>query len=48
MQSKGAIRFLAIAFALVCLFQLSFTYCTRTIESDAVEYAQSVDRKSVV
>lgn len=39
MQSKGAIRFLAIAFALVSLFQLSFSYCTRTVESDAVEYA---------
>jgi SecD/SecF fusion protein len=43
MQSKGAIRFLAIAFALVCVFQLSFTYCTRVIESDATEYAENGD-----
>lgn len=41
MQSKGAIKFLAIALALVCIFQLSFSYCTRTIEKDAVEYAEN-------
>jgi len=43
MQSKGAIKFLAIALALVCIFQLSFTYCTRTVESDALEYAENSD-----
>jgi SecD/SecF fusion protein len=41
MQSKGAIRFLAIAFALVSLFQLSFTYCTRQVEKDARIYADN-------
>jgi SecD/SecF fusion protein len=41
MQSKGAIKFLAIALALVCIFQLSFTYCTRSVESDAVEFAEN-------
>ena len=29
MQSKGAIRFVAIVLALVCLWQLSFTLVTR-------------------
>jgi len=41
MQSRGAIRFFAIAFALVCLFQLSFTFVTRNVERKAVRYAES-------
>ncbi len=41
MQSKGVIKFFAIAFALVCLFQLSFTFVTRSIEKDAREYARN-------
>lgn len=41
MQNKGAIRFFAIAFALVCLFQLSYTYFAKSVEKDAVEYANS-------
>lgn len=41
MQSRGAIRFFAIAFALVCLFQLSFTFVTRTVERKAQKYAES-------
>jgi SecD/SecF fusion protein len=40
MQNKGLIRFFAIAFALVCLYQLSFTYFARKVERDAREYAQ--------
>lgn len=39
MQNKGAIRFIAIALALVCLYQLSFTYVTWRVESKAREYA---------
>ena len=39
MQNKGAIRFFAIAFALVCLYQLSFTYFAKRVESKANEYA---------
>ena len=39
MQNKGAIRFFAIAFALVCLYQLSFTYFAKRVESRANEYA---------
>ena len=41
MQSKGAIKFFAIAFALVCLFQLSFTFLTTKVERDARNYATS-------
>ena len=41
MQNRGAIRFFAIAFALVCLFQLSFTYFTYKVNKDAAEYAHS-------
>ncbi|MCF8387656.1 MAG: protein translocase subunit SecDF [Bacteroidales bacterium] len=41
MQSRGAIKFFAIVFALVCLFQLSFTFFTSKVESDADDYAHS-------
>ncbi len=39
MQNKGAIRFFAIAFALVCAFQLSFTLVTTITENKAEKYA---------
>ena len=41
MQSKGAIKFFSVALALVCLYQLSFTFITRKVESDAREFAKS-------
>lgn len=41
MKNAGAIRFLAIVFALVCLYHLSFTYCTRRVEKQAREYSSS-------
>jgi len=40
MQSKGAIKVFAIAFALVCLFQLSFTFFSTKVERDARRYAK--------
>ncbi|MEI8201850.1 MAG: protein translocase subunit SecDF [Bacteroidota bacterium] len=40
MQNKGSIKFLAIAFAIVCIYQLSFTFFTKRIESSAKEYSQ--------
>ena len=40
MQSKGAIKFFAIAMALVCLYQLSFTFVTKHWENKAKDYAQ--------
>ena len=39
MQNKGAIRLFAILFALICLYQLSFTWIVRSVEKDAEEYA---------
>lgn len=37
MQNKGAVRIFAILLALVCLYQLSFTFVTRRVESAAQE-----------
>src|SRR4051812_15602014 len=39
MRSKGAVKFFAIAMAIVCLYQLSFTFVTRHVESKARDYA---------
>jgi len=39
MQNRGAIKFFAIAFALVCLYQLSFTFFAMRTESNAKDYA---------
>ena len=35
MQNKGLIKFFAILFALVCIYQLSFTFVSNGIEDDA-------------
>ncbi len=40
MQNRGAIRLLAILLALVSIYHLSFTFITRSVESDAKEFAQ--------
>jgi len=40
MQNKGAILFLAIALALVTIYQLSFTVASYTVKEHAREYAQ--------
>jgi SecD/SecF fusion protein len=40
MQGKGVIKFFAILLAIVCLYQLSFTWVARKVESDAAEYAK--------
>lgn len=42
MQSKGAIKFVAILIALACVYQLSFTWVTRNQEKKAGEYAAKV------
>lgn len=39
MQNKGAISFFAILLALVCLFELSFTFVVSGVEKDAKEHA---------
>ncbi|MDR0367817.1 MAG: protein translocase subunit SecDF [Bacteroidales bacterium] len=41
MRNKGFILFFAITFAVVCLYSLSFTMCTRRVENKAKEYAQN-------
>lgn len=40
MQSKGAIRFVAIVLAIVCVWQLSFTLVTKIHEGKAEKYAE--------
>lgn len=47
MQNKGLIRFFAIAFAVVCLYQLSFTYFSRKVERDARAFSQSERVQSI-
>jgi len=41
MQNKGAIRTLAIIFALIFLYQLSFTLVTKRVEKKAAKYAEA-------
>ncbi|MEO8085703.1 MAG: protein translocase subunit SecDF [Bacteroidota bacterium] len=40
MQSKGAVKLFAILMALVCLYQLSFTWVTKHVEDKAREFAK--------
>ncbi len=42
MQNKGLIKVFAILFGLVCLYQLSFTFITNKVETDAEEFAVRV------
>jgi SecD/SecF fusion protein len=39
MQQKGTIQVFAIIFAIVCLYSLSFTWFSSSVEKDAAEYA---------
>jgi SecD/SecF fusion protein len=41
MQNKGAVKLFAIALALVCLYQLSFTWFAARVESQAKEYGRN-------
>lgn len=43
MQSKGFIRVLTVLLILVCVFYMSFTFVTSSIEKDAAAYAAKVD-----
>ncbi|MGI4728381.1 MAG: hypothetical protein ACRYGB_07405, partial [Janthinobacterium lividum] len=40
MQSKGVIKFFAIVLAIVCLYQLSFTWVAQHVEANARDYAK--------
>ncbi|SCX87669.1 SecD/SecF fusion protein [Nonlabens sp. Hel1_33_55] len=42
MQNKGLIRFFAIIFAIVCIYQLTYTFITNKVENDAEAYAERV------
>lgn len=41
MQNKGAVKLFAIALALVCLYQLSFTWFSSRVEKKAASYAEA-------
>ena len=45
MQSKGAIKLLAIALVLVSIYQLSFTWVTKSVRNDAEAYAKGDVKK---
>ena len=40
MQGKGVVKFFAVVLALVCLYQLSFTWVAHKVEGDARTYAK--------
>lgn len=40
MQNKGIVKVFAVLFALVCIYQLSFTFIAGSIEQDAEEFAE--------
>ena len=43
MQSKGAIKLLAILLAIACIYQLSFTFKARNVEKNAARYAAAFE-----
>jgi len=47
MQNKGAVRLFAIMLALVCVYQLSFTYKAKQIEKKAAQIAKGDQLKEV-
>ncbi|MFT5252838.1 MAG: SecD/SecF fusion protein, partial [Flavobacteriales bacterium] len=47
MQNKGLIKFFAILFALVSIYQLSFTFVANKVKSDAKSFADGNSEKEV-
>jgi len=45
MQNKGLIKFFAILFALVSIYQLSFTFVSNKIQKDAKQFAKGDSKK---
>ena len=45
MQNKSFVSLFAIVFAVVCLYQLSFTWIAKGIEEDAIEYSNGDELK---
>ena len=39
MHNKGFTKFLAVVFALICIYQLAFTWMVKSVESDAKAFA---------
>ena len=48
MQNKGAIKIFAILLALACIFYLSFTWKTISVENEAKEYAEGITNSAGV
>src|SRR5882724_3160903 len=48
MQGKGVVKFFAILLAIVCLYQLSFTWVAHKVKSDAKVYARGDTTKEKV
>ncbi len=46
MQSKGAIKLLAISLLIACIYQLSFTFKAKSVEKDAVKYAAEFSQET--
>ncbi|RTY92336.1 protein translocase subunit SecDF [Flavobacterium sp. GT3R68] len=47
MQNRGLIKFFAILFALVSIYQLSFTFVSQKVESDAKSFAKGDSNKEL-
>ncbi|AWI27004.1 protein translocase subunit SecDF [Flavobacterium pallidum] len=47
MQNRGLVKFFAIIFALVSIYQLSFTFVADSVESKAKEYAKGDSQKEL-
>ena len=47
MQNRGLVKFFAILFALVSIYQLSFTFVAHNVESDAKAFAKGNSEKEV-
>ena len=47
MQNRGLVKFFAILFALVCIYQLSFTFVASSVESGAKAFAKGDTKKEI-
>lgn len=47
MQNRGLVKFFAILFALVCIYQLTFTFVAHNVEQDAKAFANGDVEKEV-
>ena len=47
MQNRGLIKFFAILFAVVSIYQLSFTFVANKVKSDAKAFAKGDQEKEI-